>query len=152
MRSTSSFDRFYADTFGALGGYALSLVGDQATAEDLAQEAMARVYARWATLREPRPYAYRTVTNLARDRWRRRRSELDALPHLVAAPVAGPDVAVLDAVERLPQHLRDVLLLHYYADLSVAEVASAIRRPVGTVKRRLHEARAVLAEQLQEHR
>lgn len=150
MRSASAFDRFYAETFGPLGGYAASLVGDRATAEDLAQEAMARVFARWTTLREPRPYAYRTVTNLARDRWRRRRTELDALPHLVTGPVAGPDVAVLDAVERLPPNLRDVVLLHYYADLPVAEVARAVRRPAGTVKRRLHDARAVLAAELEE--
>jgi DNA-directed RNA polymerase specialized sigma24 family protein len=37
------------------------------------------------------------------------------------------------------------VLLHYYADLPVAQIAAAIHRPVGTVKRRLHEARAALA-------
>jgi RNA polymerase sigma-70 factor (ECF subfamily) len=37
------------------------------------------------------------------------------------------------------------VLLHYYADLPVEEVARLIHRPVGTVKRRLHEARRVLA-------
>jgi RNA polymerase sigma-70 factor (ECF subfamily) len=42
--------------------------------------------------------------------------------------------------------LREVVLLHYYADLPVAEVAAAIHRPVGTVKRRLHEARALLTD------
>jgi RNA polymerase sigma-70 factor (ECF subfamily) len=143
------FDRFYEETYGALAGYALSLVGDRNVADDLAQEAMVRVYARWGLLREARPYAYRVVTNLARDRWRRRQSELRALPDLVAGPVEGPDGSVLDAVERLPPPLRDVVLLHYYADLPVDEVARAVRRPTGTVKRRLHEARAVLAQALE---
>jgi RNA polymerase sigma-70 factor (ECF subfamily) len=148
--SAASFDRFYEETFGALGGYALSLVGDRHLAEELAQEAMVRVYVRWAMLREAQPYAYRVVTNLARDRWRRRQTELAAMPSLVGLPAAAPDVSVLDAVERLPEHLRSVVLLHYYADLPVEAVARALRRPVGTVKRRLLDARAVLASTLEE--
>ncbi|MCW2778675.1 MAG: polymerase sigma factor [Frankiales bacterium] len=146
----ASFDRFYAETYGALAGYALSLVGDRPTADDLAQEAMVRVYARWPLLRDARPYAFRTVTNLARDRWRRRQTELRAQPDLLARPVPAPDRTVLDAVERLPPGLRDVVLLHYYADLPLEQVARALRRPVGTVKRRLHEARALLARTLQD--
>jgi RNA polymerase sigma-70 factor, ECF subfamily len=143
-----AFDRFYADTFGVLAGYAWSLTGERATAEDLAQEAMARVYARWFALREPQPYAFRIVTNLARDRWRRRQHEIAHLRDIVVPDAPAADVSVLDAVERLPAQLRDVVLLYYYADLPVDEVARAIRRPVGTVKRRLHEARAQLAEAL----
>ncbi|MCW2607084.1 MAG: polymerase sigma factor [Frankiales bacterium] len=147
---SGGFERFYGEVYGPLAGYALSLVGERAVADDLAQEAMVRVYARWGRLREARPYAYRTVTNLARDRWRRRQTERAALPDLVRdADVAGPDLAVLDAVGRLPAPLRDVVLLHYYADLPVAEVARAVRRPSGTVKRRLSEARALLARSLE---
>ena len=151
MRGASAFDAFYAETFGPLGGYALSLVADRTVAEDLTQEAMVRVCARWSVLRQPRPYAYRIVTNLARDRWRRRQSELLALSDLVPRPVAGPDVSVLDAVDRLPAALRDAVLLHYYADLSVDDVARALRRPAGTVKRHLSEARALLSRGLKEY-
>ena len=147
-----AFDRFYAESYGRLAGYAYTLVGSRSVADDLAQEAMVRVYVRWGLLREPRPYAYRTVTNLARDRWRRSQTERAALADLVAPPVEAPDTAVLDAVERLPEALRDVVLLHYYADLPVAEVARAVRRPVGTVKSRLHDARAELAKTLEEPR
>ncbi len=148
LRVSDSYDAFYLDTYGDLAGYALSLVGERTVAEDLAQEALVRVYVRWGLLREPRPYAYRIVSNLARDRWRRRRTEVAAFPDLVGADAGPPDVTVLDAVERLPPRLRDVVLLHYYADLPVAEVAVALRRPAGTVKRRLSEARALLAEGL----
>lgn len=147
---SGSFDRFYRDTYGALAGYALNLVGDRSTADDLAQEAMVRVYARWGLLRDPRPYAFRTVTNLARDRWRRRQTELGARRELVQSERPAPDRSVLDAVERLPPALRDVVLLHYYADLPVEQVARAVRRPAGTVKRRLSEARSALAQSLGE--
>ena len=45
-----------------------------------------------------------------------------------------------------PDRLRAPVLLHYYADMSVAEVAAALHKPEGTVKRMLHDARARLAE------
>jgi RNA polymerase sigma-70 factor (ECF subfamily) len=48
-------------------------------------------------------------------------------------------------VLRLPTRLRDVVLLHYWADLSVADVGQALGRPSGSVKRQLAEARALLA-------
>ncbi len=145
----AAFEDFYADVYGPLAGYALSLVGDRGVADDLAQEALTRVYVRYAVLREPRPYAYRVVTNLARDRWRRARTERAALPDLLVEDVAAPDLGVLDAVGRLPEGLRDVVLLHYYADLPVEQVARVVRRPAGTVKRRLSEARALLAAVLE---
>jgi RNA polymerase sigma-70 factor (ECF subfamily) len=44
----------------------------------------------------------------------------------------------------LPRRLRDVVVLHLVADLPVAEVATVAGIPVGTVKRRLYEARALL--------
>ncbi|HVE73566.1 MAG TPA: sigma-70 family RNA polymerase sigma factor [Mycobacteriales bacterium] len=146
--AAASFDRFYAETYGALAGYALSLVGERAAADDLAQEAMVRVYVRWPLLRDARPYAFRIVTNLARDLWRRKQTERLALRDVAGEHAAPPDVTVLDAVERLPAGLRDLVLLHYYADLPVEAVARAVRRPAGTVKRQLSEARARLSRTL----
>ena len=52
----------------------------------------------------------------------------------------------LRALQDLPVHLRVVVVLRYYADLSEREIATAIGRRQGTVKSRLHEARRVLAE------
>jgi RNA polymerase sigma-70 factor (ECF subfamily) len=50
----------------------------------------------------------------------------------------------------LPAPLREAVLLHYLCDLPLTDVARAIRRPLGTVKRRLHEARQLLAQTLGE--
>lgn len=50
------------------------------------------------------------------------------------------------ALQDLPLHLRVVIVLRYYADLSEREIATAIGRRQGTVKSRLHEARRLLAE------
>lgn len=145
------FADFYRRHFGELAGYGWSLTRDPHVGDDLAQEAMTRVYARWPVLREPRPYAYRIVTNLVRDRWR---SEVRLAALGEASQdrqfTPGPDSGTFDAVRRLPPDLRDVVALHYYADMPVSEIAKVLRRPVGTVKRRLHEARAALAAALTE--
>jgi RNA polymerase sigma-70 factor (ECF subfamily) len=145
------FADFYRQHFGELAGYGWSLTRDPHVGDDLAQEAMTRVYARWPVLQEPRPYAYRIVTNLVRDRWRAEvRAAATGDPRAGAQTTPGPDSGTFDAVRRLPPDLRDVVALHYYADMPVAEIAKVLRRPLGTVKRRLHDARAALAAALTE--
>jgi RNA polymerase sigma-70 factor (ECF subfamily) len=149
----ADFATFYREVFGDLAGYAWSLTRDPHAGDELAQEALTRVYARWGLLRDPRPYAYRTVTNLARDRWKAANREASRLHDLVDdRRVDAPDTTTLDAVRRLSPPLRDTVLLHYYADLPIDEVARVLRRPVGTVKRRLHDARLALAAALEETR
>ena len=57
-----------------------------------------------------------------------------------------------DLVERLPERLRTPVLLHYCADMSVAEIAAALHKPEGTIKRMLFDARARLHGWLEEDR
>lgn len=149
----SDYETFYESTWPALASYALSLTRDHAVAADLAQEACVRVYVRWRLLRDPRAFAYRVVTNLARDRWRHEATARAAMRDLLdERVVAGPDAGVLDAIKRLPEPQRVVVALHYYADLSVADVARVVGKPVGTVKSRLFDARAALACTLEDPR
>jgi RNA polymerase sigma-70 factor (ECF subfamily) len=93
----------------------------------------------------PRGFLFVTATNLVRDEWRRRgraRSLFAALVPLVDEAAPTVDVTALDdAILRLPQRERDVMVLHLIADLPLAEVARLTRAPLGTVKRRLYDAR-----------
>lgn len=148
------FRRFYATEFADVAGYALALTSDPALADEIAQEALTHVYMRWTRLRTPRGYAFRVAANLARAHWTSRTRELATWSELAthAAPAPTTDGTVWDAVRRLPAPLRDVLVLHYLYDLPIADVATAVRRPLGTVKRRLHEGRALLARALEETR
>jgi RNA polymerase sigma-70 factor (ECF subfamily) len=139
-RVAVSFEDFFDATWSDLVGFCSRATGDAELAQELAQEALTRVYVRYPLLREPRPYVFRVAANLVRRSWSARPHLLDDVPQ-----VPGPDVSTIDAVRRLPDALRHVVLLHYWADLPVAEVARAVHRPEGTVKRRLHEARAQLA-------
>ncbi len=147
---SGDFAEFYRGTFAELAGYGWSLTRDAQLGDDLAQEALTRVYARWQVLRQPRPYAYRIVTNMAHDRWRADQRGRVVPFELYTGASPGPDTGTLDAVRRLPAAQRDVVLLHYYADMPIADIATALRRPVGTIKRRLFDARASLAAALQE--
>ena len=53
-----------------------------------------------------------------------------------------------EAVENLPEHLRETVVLHYFMDLPLAKVAKLLTLPVGTVKSRLHYARVILGQRL----
>jgi RNA polymerase sigma-70 factor (ECF subfamily) len=142
------FVAFYTEQFGRLSGYALSLVGDPGLATDVAQEAMTRLFARWGRVRDPRAWVYFVATNLATDQWRRSqrdRALTDVLRGVTRHEGQAHDPWLRDLVDRLPPPLRQAVLLHYYADLPIDEVARLVHRPVGTVKRRLHEARLLLA-------
>ena len=147
------FGRFFTAEFPRLAGYCLRLLDDEQLARDVAQEALVRVWARWRTVDDPHAYAYVVATNLVRGEWRRRGNGRLLLRRLVATHSdvhADPDGSVLDAVRRLTPRLREPVLLHYFADLPLAEVATILRRPVGTVKQRLHQARAELAAVLED--
>ena len=141
------FRAFYADQFPHVAGYCLAITSDADRADEIAQEALTEVYVRWSRLREPRAYAFRVAHNLAKAQWSKHHRELATWSAIAeqAVPGTAPDPALWDAVTRLPDAMREVVLLHYLCDLPISEVARALRRPPGTVKRRLHEARAVLA-------
>jgi RNA polymerase sigma-70 factor (sigma-E family) len=116
--------------------------GDGDLAQELAQETLARVCRDWrrvSTLDAPGAWAHRVALNLARSHFRHRAvarrhaSRLEALAYTDEPDTAGA-IAVRTAVARLPVRQRTALVLRYFADLSVAETAEAMRCPVGTVK------------------
>lgn len=147
------FRAFFASEFPRLAGYCFRLLRDEQLARDTAQEALVRVWSRWVGVRDPRAYAYLVATNLVRGEWRDRARRAEAWQRAAEENVTvyvHDDGGLRDAVERLPDRLRLPMLLHYFADLPVAEVARLLHRPVGTVKQRLHEARGRLAAELGE--
>ena len=130
--------------------------GDRALAEDLVQEAFLRVLRSIGQYRHPRPFKpwlYAITTNLARDHYKRAETRHAADVQLDKEMTRGPDARPEDrlvanqeaqqvaaAVMTLPAHQREALVLRYYQGLSLAEVASALGVPVGTVKSRIHLA------------
>jgi len=153
--SEEEFSDFYAAHYSQLAAYCWSLLRDRELAHDLTQESFARMVARWRRIEDPPSYLYRVATNLVRRAWRARATDRDVMDAVAAESThsqPGPDADVMSlkaAVDALPRRLRDVVLLHYYADLPVDAVARAVGRPAGTVKRQLSEARGLLANELE---
>jgi RNA polymerase sigma-70 factor (ECF subfamily) len=128
---------------------------DRGRAEDAVQDAIVKTLAR--PPREPiASYAaWITViaTNEARMGHRRRGIESRAYERAEAVAPSGsqPDPAsiehlpVLDAMGTLPLQQRRIVVMHYYLDQSVANIARDLRVSEGTVKTQLHRARATLA-------
>jgi RNA polymerase sigma-70 factor (ECF subfamily) len=138
--------------YGQLAGWCAALVGDRDAAHDIASEAFTRLLSRWISVQDPKGYLYVTATNLVRDRWRREQRDrklCERLEQTALTSTPAPDPWLRDLVERLPDRMRVPVLLHYYADMSIAEVARALSRPEGTVKRLLFDARSRLQGMLE---
>ena len=144
---------------GSLLRTAVLLVGDYGHAEDLLQVALLRTARHWRTARAaPEAYVRRALVNLCRDRWRRlkaRPREVRMLPgSSVTATVAGPADQVsrqqllVKALGRLPAGQREVIVLRYFEDLSVAGTAELLGIAPGTVKSYTARALASLREVL----
>jgi RNA polymerase sigma-70 factor (sigma-E family) len=137
----------YARHAPAAGRLAYLLTGDAHLAEDLTQEAFVRAFGRFRDLRQPEAFEWylrRTVVNLTRSHFRRRRTERDYLArqprreeHALLADPSERD-AMWHALQQLAPKQRAAIVLRYYEDLSDAQVADAMRCPVGTVKSLIH--------------
>ena len=141
--------------YARLAGWCSRLVGDEQLAHEIASEAFTRLLSKWRGVDDVRGYLYVTASNIVKDHWRRLERERRAMTKVeVQTSTPGADEAppLRDVVERLPNRHRDVVLLHYYADISVKDTARALKVSEGAVKRRLFEARALLHEALEGHR
>lgn len=143
------FDELYQAQYGNVVAMAYAMTSDLAEAQDLAQEAFCRAWQRWRRIAEyddPIAWIRRVTTNLATSRWRRLRVARRHQFEHADVPALGPErVALVTALRRLPANQRKAIVLHYLADLPVAEVARELNTPEGTVKSWLHRGRAALA-------
>ncbi len=150
MDAGGEFSEVFSREFPRLAGYCAGLVNDADLGADLAQEAFARTWSRWSKVVDPHAYSYMVATNLARRHWKNRSREEQTRRALAwqSGGTVPSDAVVWTLVERLPERLRSATLLHYYADLPVKQVAKLLHRPQGTIRRRLHESRRLLAVEL----
>ena len=129
------------------------ILRDRDLAGDVTQQALVKIWQELPRLRDVDRFdgwAYRVLVNACRDEMRRRRRptnmhllEIDGWMPDSSAAVANRDQ--LDrAFVRLTADQRSVVILHYYLDFSLAEIASIVDVPVGTVRSRLHYGKRAL--------
>lgn len=138
---------------------AMVMVGDLSTAEDVVQDAFEHLHRRWHRLRDPGSdlaYARSTVLNGCRTVHRRSAVARKHMPRLAGPSAPGPDTEtaladrgeMLTALHGLPRRQREVLVLRYYADLDVAEIAATLRISPGAVRSTTSRGLAALAASL----
>jgi RNA polymerase sigma-70 factor (sigma-E family) len=150
MRTESrdaEFRSFYLAQAGQIRQLALFLTGDIGVADDLSQEALLRAYRQWHRIRrdDPAPYVRRIVVNLHRNRIRRaivERRHPQPAPESSRerTPEVDETLRVARALRNLSSVRRAAVVLRYYEDLSEAQIARVLDRPIGTIKSDLHRA------------
>ncbi|MDB5310715.1 MAG: sigW 1 [Gemmataceae bacterium] len=158
-----------------LYGYLRRYIGDDDLADDVFQNTFVQVFLKiqqYEPGRPARPWLYAIATNQAIDALRKKNRRADRradalvapdddgeprpLFELIPSPDSGPpDQAdraeqrelVRAAVDRLPDLLRQVVLLAYFQGMKYRDIADALDIPVGTVKSRLHAALVKLTEE-----
>ncbi len=142
----------------AFVGYAFLLCGSMSEAEDLAQEAIVKTFARGRTktdIETAEAYIKRAIVNEALNRARHRKVA-DAKRVAVAqeSSTPGPDAHIGEcadiqtALGELSARERAVVILRYYEDQSLAQISESLKLSDGTVKRYLHNAAIKLRDAL----
>ncbi|GAA1573838.1 MULTISPECIES: RNA polymerase sigma factor [Kribbella] len=150
-----AFQELLAARGDALRAYGYLLTGEQAAAADLVQDALLRVFSRLRLgddIAELESYVRRAMLNQYVD-GRRRAGLWRAKRHLFVQPVAeepdhGPADDIRHALATLSPRQRACVVLRYYEDLTVPQIAAQLDCAEGTVKRHLADARGKLAAQL----
>jgi RNA polymerase sigma-70 factor (ECF subfamily) len=151
--------------------FLIRFVGTRAAAEDVFQETFLQIHISASTFdptRRFKPWLFTIAANKGRD-WHRKHSKrtVMSLSQEVGGDGEGarfvdlmeseqdlPDAKILDseqtdciraAVDELPSHLREILLLSYFQQMSYLQIAESLQIPLGTVKSRLHAAVATFS-------
>ncbi|MCX7786633.1 MAG: sigma-70 family RNA polymerase sigma factor [Spirochaetes bacterium] len=147
--------------------FCLASLNNREEAEDAAQEVFLRAYRSLKTFsleKRFKTWLYAIAVNHLRSRWKKQNKGLidrikeyfDGTPEIVGKDpetVAMEDIEeerIREAVQRLPENLRIVVMLYYFEELSVSEVAATLGIGEEGVKSRLFRARKLLRQSLEE--
>lgn len=135
-----SVEAVYRSSWLALTRLAYLLVGDRSEAEDIVQNVFTTAVARWDAIEEPAAYLRRAVVNGAND-LHRRSFRHATVPFGASESIDEPEVdEVWRFVRALPTAQRAVVVLRFYEDLALADIAALLDRPPSTVRSDLRRA------------
>lgn len=155
-----AFDELVERWHLPLGRYIRRMTGDEGTAEDVLQETWLGILRGIGRLREPsqlRAWLFTIARRGVMTRLRRQYEDAVLVP--MEDELSGSDsieeawedsAAVHATLAELPPPEKEVLALFYLAELDLREAAAVLQVPVGTVKSRLHRARRLMRERLEE--
>jgi DNA-directed RNA polymerase specialized sigma24 family protein len=133
---TPGLEETYRDHRVTLLRLAYLMSGSHHVSEDVVQTVFTTAHDRWDQIADPLPYLKRAVVNLVKDGQRRRFRRAHSVARLeMPLRVLPPEVdETWELIQRLPWTQRAVVVLHYYEDLSLIEVAAVLDRAPSTVR------------------
>jgi RNA polymerase sigma-70 factor (ECF subfamily) len=152
----TDFDQTFREHYQRLVRSLTVACGDAEAAADAVQDAFTRAYARWRRISrydDPAGWVRHVALNRLRDHFRRQERGGRAVARLASreptsTPAPEPPDEVVAMLDGLPTQQRVAVALFYVDELSVREVAAAMRISEGAVKYHLHAARAALRERV----
>lgn len=152
VQTNREFVRFYEANRDQLYRGVALVVKDPFRARDAVDEAMARAWERWDSVRayqRPAAWVYRVAVNWAVSSFRKRRWEVTDSNGLEPVHIdRTPEVDLSAAIDRLPLKHRAVIIARFYLDWSTEQTAEALGISQGTVKSRTSRALARLSAEL----
>lgn len=166
QRDPKALEQFFDTWFPMIHGYVRRQVADEHTAEDLTQDIflnIQRAIESYDPERDLEPWVYRIAANKIRDHWRARHrrhynpvdeenvsfAESTALSEVLPEePLIGQEASseLLLAVEKLPENLRNTVLMRVYEGASFEAIGEALGRNATAVRKRYSRALAALRE------
>ena len=136
------FEETYREHRLALVRLAFLVCGSRESSEDIVQSVFTSAHPRWSQIQNHPAYLRQAVVNLAKDGQRRQVRRLRLAPPAAPEPVTAiPEIDETWAlIQDLPTIQRAVVVLHYYEDLPLVEVAAVLDRPASTVRSDLRRA------------
>ena len=155
-----AFDVFVRKYYGEILSYCRFRCFDAESAEDLTQETFLRFFANLSEYRhmgKAKNFLYTVAGNLCRDFYKKKKDvPMDGEGLEAQAPLGEDSLEpVLDraviraALLKLPEEFREMIVLHYFQGMKIAEAAEVIGVRVSLAKYRLREAKAQLKRLLE---
>lgn len=144
----AAFAEMFRTEYEPMLRLAFLMLRSQAQAQDVVHDSMAKLIERWATVDNPGAYLRTVVLNGSRDalRWHRRWS-WKPLPE-IASDDADVDF-VTDLLDGLPPTRRAIVVLRFYEQCTIPEIAELLQMREGTVKSLLHRSLRSLREEIE---
>ena len=157
-QDTKAFEQLLINEERKMYYTALSYVGKKEDALDVIQETAYKAFLAIKDLREPEYFSTWLIAILIRECYQLLRKRNETIPYEESELVTKltydevdtiNQLYIKDTIAKLPEHYQTVIILFYYHDLAIRDIATIIELPIGTVKTYLHRARQQLKKELE---